>query len=302
MPNTRSIFEYGNAKILFLEAQEIIPVLKRLFPMHWEEILAISVTKTIRSVPIKYLESAWSKLYLSREIDASMSPNIISEKLRSIGADWSSQREFYKTLIGKKSVIFIDLSSIFSYSENIRLAEKGYNKDHIGLRQINFALLFSDEPVMLKAMPGSIRDVKYFVSVLEEFDLSDCIIIIDRVFFSMDNIEKMNKKGIRFIQPLRRNLKIIDYSMPMKESFVYRDREIRFGVKKIGEYYLYLYEDVKMKGEEFSNLIESKSKGNKVEIEENKLGKIAMLTNMLMAGDQIYELYKQRFNEGSVSK
>ncbi|MGC8630183.1 MAG: IS1634-like element ISFac6 family transposase, partial [Thermoplasmata archaeon] len=65
-------------------------------------------------------------------------------------------------------------------------------------------------------------------------------------------------------------------------------------VKKIGEYYLYLYEDVKMKGEEFSNLIESKSKGNKVEIEENKLGKIAMLTNMLMAGDQIYELYKQR--------
>ncbi|MGC8497691.1 MAG: hypothetical protein ACP5NL_06835, partial [Thermoplasmata archaeon] len=61
VPNTRSIFEYGNAKILFLEAQEIIPVLKRLFPMHWEEILAISVTKTIRSVPIKYLESAWSK-------------------------------------------------------------------------------------------------------------------------------------------------------------------------------------------------------------------------------------------------
>ncbi|MEM3873396.1 MAG: hypothetical protein QXE05_12625, partial [Nitrososphaeria archaeon] len=93
MPTPRSIFEYGNARILFFSAQEIISDLQRLFPMHWKEILALSVTKTIRSMPLKYLESAWSKLYLSREIDASLSPNIITEKLRSIGSDWFSQRE-----------------------------------------------------------------------------------------------------------------------------------------------------------------------------------------------------------------
>ncbi|MEM3227293.1 MAG: transposase [Saccharolobus sp.] len=161
--------------------------------------------------------------YICQEIDASLSPNIISEKLRSIGSDWFSQREFYKTLISKKSNIFIDLSTIFSYSENIRPAEKGYNKDHIGFKQINFALLFSEEPLMLKAMPGSIRDVKYFSSVLEEFDLRNCIIIIDRGFFSMNNIDEMNKREIRFIQPLGRNSKIIDYLITMKESFVYRD-------------------------------------------------------------------------------
>jgi transposase len=294
-PSTpRSVFEYGNARILFLMAKNIIPDIQRLFPLHWKEILAISITKTIMPVPIKYLESAWSKLYLSREIDASLSPNTISEKLRSIGSDWNSQREFYRMLIGKKSVIFLDLSSIFSYSENIRLAEKGYNKDHKGLRQINFALLFSDEPVMLKAMPGSVRDVKYFSSVIEEFDLRRCIIIMDRGFFSMDNIEEMNKKGMKFIQPLRRNSKIIDYSIPLKESFVYRDRGIRYGVKKIGSYYLYLYEDVKMKGEEYSNLIEARVKGNKVKIEESRLGKIPIISNLLMDGDKIYDLYKER--------
>ncbi|MEM3333707.1 MAG: hypothetical protein QW745_05825 [Thermoplasmata archaeon] len=31
----------------------------------------------------------------------------------------------------------------------------------------------------------------------------------------------------------------------MKESFVYRDRRIRYGMKRIGKYYLNLYEDVK---------------------------------------------------------
>ncbi|MGC9124314.1 MAG: transposase [Thermoplasmata archaeon] len=275
-------------------AKEIIPDLQRLFPLHWKEIIAISITRTIMPVPIKYLESAWSKLYLSKEIDASLSPNTISEKLRSIGSDWNSQRKFYRMLIGKKSVIFLDLSSIFSYSENIRLAEKGYNRDHKGLRQINFALLFSDEPVMLKAMPGSIRDVKYFSSVLEEFDLSKCIIIMDRGFFSMENMEEMNRRGMRFIQPLRRNSKIIDYSIQLKESFVYRDRGIRYGIKSIGAFYLYLYEDVKMKGEEYSNLIEARVKGNKVKIDERRLGKISIISNMLMDGDKIYDLYRQR--------
>jgi transposase len=99
---------------------------------------------------------------------------------------------------------------------------------------------------------------------------------------------------MKFIQPLRRNSKIIDYSIPLKESFVYRDRGIRYGVKKIGSYYLYLYEDVKMKGEEYSNLIEARVKGNKVKIEESRLGKIPIISNLLMDGDKIYDLYKQR--------
>ncbi|MGC8662777.1 MAG: transposase, partial [Thermoplasmata archaeon] len=121
-----------------------------------------------------------------------------------------------------------------------------------------------------------------------------CIIIMDRGFFSMDNIEEMNKREMKFIQPLRRNSKIIDYSIPLKGSFIYRDRGIRYGIKRIGSYYLYLYEDVKMKGEEYSNLIEARVKGNKVKIDESRLGKISIISNMLMDGNKIYDLYKQR--------
>ena len=32
---------------------------------------------------------------LFREIEVSLSPNIISEKLRYIGSNWSAQREFF---------------------------------------------------------------------------------------------------------------------------------------------------------------------------------------------------------------
>ncbi|MEM4089842.1 MAG: hypothetical protein QXQ46_03690 [Thermoplasmatales archaeon] len=73
----------------------------------------------------------------------------------------------------------MDLSSIFSESVNLRLAEKGYNKEHLRLKQVNFVLLFADGPVMLKMLPGLVRDVKYFSSVVEEFDLKSCTMITE---------------------------------------------------------------------------------------------------------------------------
>jgi transposase len=101
-----------------------------------------------------------------------------------------------------KSIFYFDLSSIFSQSANLNLAEKGYNKDHLFLNQINFALLFSQQqktPVMLKSMPGSIRDVKSLSTLMEEFPLKDCILIMDRGFFSKTNIYGLISVGASFI-------------------------------------------------------------------------------------------------------
>ncbi|MEM3265275.1 MAG: hypothetical protein QXH07_04900 [Thermoplasmata archaeon] len=41
-------------------------------------------------------------------------------------------------------------------------------------------------------------------------------------------------------------------------------------------------------------MIENRAKGKRVKIDESRLGKIAILSNLLMAGDKIYDLYKQR--------
>ena len=70
--------------------------------------------------------------------------------------------------------MLFDLSSIVSHSENLKLAEKGYNAEHLYLRQINFALIFSSEhnvPVMIKAIPGSIRDIKSFKHIVKSMGI-----------------------------------------------------------------------------------------------------------------------------------
>ena len=96
----------------------------------------MGIVKILQPTPLKLIKSKWEKLYLSREIEVSLSPNIISEKLRYIGSDWSAQREFFGYLLRGSKYLLFDLSSIVSYSENLKLAEKGYNAEHLYLKQI----------------------------------------------------------------------------------------------------------------------------------------------------------------------
>jgi transposase len=188
-------------------------------------------------------------------------------------------------------VIFLDLSSIFSESVNLRLAEKGITRITLISSRSTlpaFHRWSSDAAVM----PGSVGDVKYFSSVVEEFNLESYTIVTDREFLSMDNMKEMS---ISFVQPLRRNSKLIDYSMSMNRKFIYHFRSIRWGKKEVDDgTYLYLFEDMKLRGEEHSNLIEMAVTGMGVDIDKNMLGKISVLSSMSEDGGKIYRLYKQR--------
>lgn len=316
----RSIYEYGNARLLWSQLQDVLQSLRASFPDDWREIAALSIVRTIRNVPIKYVKDAWEKLYVSEEVEASLSPNTVSEKMRAIGADWDAQRSFFLSMMDGSSVFFFDLSSIFSRSVNLNLAEKGYNKEHLFVDQVNFALLFSQEkrtPVMLKSMPGSIRDIKSLHHAMDEFPLKGCIMVFDRGFFSARTIEDMLSSGISFIQPLKRGSKLVDYSLEPKESFVYRERGIKFAERVIegwgeeGEEEeegrakerkdaatktrLLLFEDVLLRGEEHSNLIKLKVSGKRaVTIDEKRLGKIPILTDLDWKGQKVYEFFKEK--------
>ncbi|MGC8580633.1 MAG: transposase, partial [bacterium] len=293
----RSVFEYANGKLLYSLLEEILPNLKKYFPDSWKELVALAIVRTIRNTPIKYAKDAWEKLYVSEEIDASMSPNTIIDRLRSVGSDWYSVSEFYRALMVKGEYYLFDLSSIFSRSVNINIAEKGYNKEALYVNQINFSMIYSRGkriPVMLKAIHGSIRDVKELKEILHEFPMEDCILIMERGFYSIEELNKMAEEGVYFIQPMRRNSIHIDYGAKYEGSFVYRERGIRYGRKKVEGYTEYIYEDALLKGEELSNIIKKGIEGKENEIEENRLGKITIITNLDLKGEEIYNMYKMR--------
>ena len=293
--NIRTVFEYGNSQLIYIILKDIAAPLKKHFSSA-NEIMAMASVKAVRNVPLKYMDDAYSRLYMSRIMDASLSHSTIAMKLREIGSDTRSQNEFFKEMIDDGNTYIYDLSSVFSYSENTNLAERGYNKDHLFLDQINFSLLFSEDrkiPVALKVYPGSIRDVKTVKKTIDEFKLYNSIIVMDRGFVSMDMIDYMSD-NMRYIQPLRRNSKLIDYSINMAGSFTYRGRGIRYGSMKYSNYSLYIYEDARLRGEEISNSIVARESNPEIKVHEERLGKISLISNLAQAPDEIYLIYKER--------
>ena len=59
----RSIYEFGNSELLLSVSDDIVPGLKRCFPYHWKEVLALIRARDPK--PIRYMKSAWEKLYAS---------------------------------------------------------------------------------------------------------------------------------------------------------------------------------------------------------------------------------------------
>ncbi|MCL6091204.1 MAG: hypothetical protein M1393_09230 [Candidatus Thermoplasmatota archaeon] len=113
-------------------------------------------------VPLKSVKDRWEKLSISREIEAHLSPNTLTDILRDIGSDLDAQMDLFQSLITESKKLAFDLSSIFSRSENLNIAAKGHNADHIYLPQINMALAFDLDkyrPVFLKPIEGSVKDV-----------------------------------------------------------------------------------------------------------------------------------------------
>lgn len=299
--DSRTIHEYGNSKLLYDVAEEILKPLEESFVYRWKELLACAIVKTMQPLPLKLIKSRWEKMHLSQIVDASVSPNTLSDVLREVGKDYASQKRFFDSLISKSKFLAFDLSSIFSHSENLNYAEKGYNPDHVYLKQINFMLFFSIDnqlPVMLKPLHGSIRDIKALKEAIDDVDAKNSIVVLDRGFASYGTPEMLNKKHFSFILPLRRNFKIINYSKNLDNYFMYRKRGIKWAKWKKGKNFLYMFEDVKLRSEEettFIHLMKEKKRTKSEYLQElKKFGKISILSDRDIKGEEVYLMYKQR--------
>lgn len=296
----RTVYHYGNAQLLYQLSREIGGLLKKHFPQYWQELLACAIVKTIRPVPLKLVRSLWETLHLSVDMHAQLSPKAVSAMMREVGVDYASQKNFFDGLMEGSQTLIFDLSSLFSHSANLRFAEKGHNPDHAYIPQINFLLFFSLDkqlPVMLRPLHGSVRDIKALKNALDEVETKNSIIILDRGFASYKLAELLNV-SFRFILPLRRDFKIIDYRMPLKQSFVYRKRGINWAMKKTGSMFLYLFEDVKLRAEEETTFISLEKEGKRLagdkKREALRFGKIGILSNSRMDGEEVYLMFKQR--------
>ena len=105
---------------------------------------------------------------------------------------------------GTSGWLAVDSTSISSYSKTLMLVAKGHNKENEILDQMNLLMVFDqdcDVPVFYRKLRGNIGDVSTVDSTLLDLKgvgIKDVSLVLDRGFYSEDNVVHLMKKHFAF--------------------------------------------------------------------------------------------------------
>ncbi len=108
-----------------------------------------------------------------------------------------------------------DSSSISSYSETLNQVQWGRNKENDKLPQINLLLVFGEKsglPFYYRKLAGNIPDSKTVKHLLEDLDIlgfGRTKFVMDRGFYSEDNINGLYREHVKFLVGVKLSLKFI---------------------------------------------------------------------------------------------
>lgn len=295
----QEVFEYGNGRLAYHFIRDVEELLKQYTP-HYRELVAAAIVKAIDPKPLRLLNSRWEKLYLHKEVPAKLSPKHVSSVLKDTGRNVRWWYQLFEDLAGEKLLLY-DLTTVFTYSKNIRMAEKGYNSEKKYNDQIGVVMAFSTKdflPVGMEVFWGSMKDITTIKDFLARFK-AEVGFILDRGFWSEPLLKDFISEGITYVAPLRKNSKLLDMRwVRWRKPFTYRGRTIQWGKKRTELGDLYFFYDPQLRGDEETALlrkVENKKLTMK-EFEKNKrvAGVIGLITNLNKDGIEVFELYKSR--------
>lgn len=182
----------------------LLDIMKKKFPKFADKIIALAEYMLCEGNVMSYYEDWCDEVYPHGNVKLSSSD--ISRIFQAI--DHKSRMDFFKTWIYAKNpseYIAYDVTSISSYSKGIDALEWGYNRDKERLPQMNFAMYYGQQsllPLYYCVYPGSVPDKAHLTYMLRDNELIGCKktkYVMDRGFFSADNLRFMTDAGARFI-------------------------------------------------------------------------------------------------------
>ncbi len=189
--------------------------LKKCFPKTHQQILSIAYYLILEDKNPLYRFEKWSSLH-KHPYGKNITSQRSSELFASITEE--SKSEFFR-LQGKrlmdKEFWAYDITSISSYSERLRQVQYGKNREDDRLAQLNLALLFGESsnlPFYYRKLAGNIPDSKTIKTLLAELDVlgfSKVKLVMDRGFYSKDNIDSLFKEHLKFLISVKISLSFV---------------------------------------------------------------------------------------------
>lgn len=189
--------------------------LKQSFPGMDQQIRSIVYFLILEDNNPLYRFEKWSSLH-KHPYNKNIPSQRSSEIFASITEEAKSQ--FFR-LQGKrrmeKEFWAYDITSISSYSECLRQVQYGRNKEGDPLAQLNLALVFGESsnlPFYYRKLAGNIPDSKTVKDLLADLNVlgfSKVKLVMDRGFYSEDNINALFKEHVKFLISAKMSLALI---------------------------------------------------------------------------------------------
>lgn len=300
-----SILETGNVLLVEELLAPVKEPLQDAFPGTWQTLLAAATLKCCYQPPLKRLqhhhETSWSSRLWP---EATLSKNALTDRVREWGRAHGQRLQVYRSLAAEGDHLAIDLTQVYSDSENIEWLEKGYNSHQENQDQLQLLLIYNlsgHVPVFLKLLPGSIRDVSSLQNAVLEAGFEDVVIVVDKGFWSSENFAALEQSGLGYLAAVRRNATLLEY-LPQddyEEYFGWRDRYVwARSYPADGDRTVHHFLDMTARAEEETTVLGQIDAGKRdeesIEGSRDRLGTLALLTNRDLSSERAYELYKQR--------
>lgn len=179
--------------------------LKACFPETYQQILSTAYYLVLEDHNPLYRFEKWGSLH-KHPYGKTITSQRSSELFGSITEE--DKQHFFK-LQGKRrsenEYWAYDITSISSYSECLRQVQYGKNKEDDRLSQLNLALVFGEKsnlPFYYRKLAGNIPDsktLKHLLADLDTFGFTKMKLVMDRGFYSEENINALFKDRLKFL-------------------------------------------------------------------------------------------------------
>jgi len=298
------VLEAGNFAYLDHFARHLSGPLLDCFPDDWESILAAAALRlcyreSFGRMRVRYETSFAKRLWPG----AALSKNSLSSLLTRLGRQWPAQRDFFDQMAVGEKHMAIDLSHIFSDSQQIPWIEFGHNGDDVWKPQVGIMLMWgttTHRPGFLKLLPGATHSAQTVVNAIWESGLQDCIAVMDKGFWSPVNMQELEEGNIHYAMALKRDLPLVKHTSQSKymEYFRYRKRAQWWRSTEWDGRVLYHFLDKSMADQEESTYLERVEQGRCMMADYKRLrngfGTLSILTDAGLSAEETYALYKER--------
>ena len=236
MPVATGIQDHGVGDVFgkVCKSLGVTKLLEKYFPEHASEMLTAAQYILSEGNVIHYLEdytqthNTAEKGRMSSEQCSKMFASLRQEDMQLFFREWMKHKK-------QKEYLAYDVTSISSYSKNIQELEWGYNRDKERLPQINMGMYYGEEselPLYYRVYPGSISDkthLKYMIADNEFINGKQTRFVMDRGFYSKENLQYLTAGGYRFVIALPGRLKYCQELIEKHGQEIINHSEYRLG-------------------------------------------------------------------------